>query len=134
MQYMHDLIFVEEVAQTWTQHRQHVHERLIGIHFAGRWPMMSYAESGFEAYDVAYIPKFKTQRVVLGGGIHPIMASSQHKKEAFDLSVFLAKAETQMKALEVSSIPSSIKAMDAMVATGKPFHQLFKDCADVISR
>lgn len=133
MQYMHDLIFVEEVAPRPGLNIDNMFMNdLIGIHFAGRWPMMSYAESGFEAYDVAYIPKFKTQKVVLGGGIHPIMASSQHKKEAFDLSVFLAKAETQMKALEVSSIPSSIKAMDAMVATGKPENiKLFKDCADI---
>lgn len=133
MQYMYDLIFVEEVAPRPGLNITNMFMNdLIGIHFAGRWPMMSYAESGFKAYDVAYIPKFKTQKVVLGGGIHPIMASSQHKKEAFDLSVFLARGETQMKALEASSIPSSIMAMDAMVATGEPKNiKLFKDCADI---
>jgi multiple sugar transport system substrate-binding protein len=133
IQYMHDLIYIEEVApRPGINVTNMFMNDLIGIYFAGRWPMKSYAESGFEAYDVAYVPKFKTQKVVLGGGIHPILASSQHKKEAFDLSVFLARGEIQMKALEVSSIPSSIKAMDAMVATGKPKNiKLFKDCADI---
>lgn len=133
MQLFHDMIYVDKVAPAPGANIENMFmNNQIGMFFAGRWPIKSYVESGFSAYDVAMIPTFKQSQVVLGGGLHPIMKTSEHKQEAFDLSVYLAKQETQEKALEISSIPSSIKAMETMVATGIPKNiALFQKCADV---
>jgi len=133
MQFIYDLVFVENVSPAPGSNIDNMFMNdLLGMYFAGRWPISGFVESGFDAFDVAMIPTFKTCQVVLGGGLHPIMKSSQHKQEAFDLSVFLAKASTQEKAMAISSIPTSIQAMEAMVKEGIPNNAaLFQKCADI---
>lgn len=133
IQFLYDLVYVEKVAPAPGGDIGNMFMNdLVGMYMAGRWPIKGYVESGFDAYDVALVPAFQRSQVVLGGGLHPIMKTSEYKQEAFDLSVYLAKAETQMKALDISGIPSSIKAMDAMVETGVPKHvTLFRDSADI---
>ncbi len=133
IQFLYDLVYVEKVAPAPGSDIANMFMNdLVGMYWAGRWPIKAYVESGFDAYDVALVPAFQRSQVVLGGGLHPIMKTSEYKQEAFDLSVYLAKAATQMKALDISGIPSSKEAMDKMVEGGVPKHvNLFRDSADI---
>lgn len=104
----------------------------LGMHFAGRWPLKGYVESEFDAVDIQYLPTMKTNQVIFGAGIFPVLKASKHQEEAFRLAVKLSSKEAQMKILEVSHIPSHKEVLDEVIskATFPKNSIIYKESAD----
>ncbi len=81
----------------------------------GRWPLKGYKESGFDAVDIQYLPTGKTNQVIFGSGIFPILTASQHKDEAYKLACWLSGPDSQKRILEISHIPSSTTVLEEVV-------------------
>lgn len=104
----------------------------VAMHFAGRWPLKGYNESEFDAVDIQYIPTMKTNQVIFGGGIFPILKDSKHQEEAFLLACKLGSKEAQAAILELSHIPSNVQVLDEVIskATFPKNSIIYKDSAD----
>jgi multiple sugar transport system substrate-binding protein len=104
----------------------------LGMHFKGRWPLKGYKESEFDAVDVQYIPTMKTNQVIFGSGIFPVLKASKHKEEAFQLAVKLSTKEAQEAILEISHIPAHTQVMDEVLpeATFPKNSIIYRDSAD----
>lgn len=99
----------------------------------GRWPLKGYKESNFDAVNIQYVPTIKTNQVIFGSGIFPVLMASEHKDEAYKLACWLSSADSQAKILEVSHIPSSITVMEEVVrpSTFPANSYLYADAADI---
>lgn len=99
----------------------------------GRWPLKAYKESGFDAVDIQYLPTIKTNQVIFGSGIFPVLTASSHKDEAYKLACWLSSPAAQAKILEISHIPSSQQVMDEVVrtATFPGNSAIYADSADI---
>ncbi len=104
----------------------------VAMHFAGRWPLKGYKESEFDAIDIQYIPTMKTNQVIFGAGIFPVLKDSKHQEEAFLLACKLSSKEAQEKILEISHIPAHIDVLDEVLTKAEfPKNSiLYKDSAD----
>lgn len=104
----------------------------VAMHFAGRWPLKGYKESDFDAIDIQYLPTMKTNQVIFGGGIFPILKDSEHQEEAFLLACKLSSKEAQEEILEISHIPSHIEVLDEVLSKAEfPKNSIiFKESAD----
>lgn len=99
----------------------------------GRWPLRTYNETDFKSINIQYVPTMKTNQVIFGSGIFPILKSSQHKDEAYKLAAWLSQPSSQAKILEVSHIPSSITVLEEVVrpATFPENSFLYADAASI---
>lgn len=105
----------------------------VGMMFSGRWSLKGMNESEFFAADVLPVPSMATRQAIAGGGIFPVSSSSEKKDEAFKLACWLSRPESQEKIMDISAVPTSVSAMENVVATN-PFPEntmLFVESADV---
>lgn len=105
----------------------------VGMMFSGRWSLKGMNESEFYAADILPVPTMSTLQAIAGGGIFPVSSSSEKKEEAFKLACWLSRPESQEKIMDISAVPTSISAMENVVATN-PFPNntmLFVESADV---
>lgn len=133
VQFFQDCVFKYKVAPQPPAPTNAFMSDQVGMTFAGRWPLKSYKESGFEAVDVQFLPTIKTNQVICGTGIFPILQASEHKDEAYKLACWLASPDSQKKILEISHIPSSVSVIDEVVrpATFPANSAIYADSADI---
>ncbi len=134
MQKFYDMIYVDKVAPVppFDSGAAFMNNQ-VAMTFAGRWPLKSYTESGFDAVDIRFLPTMKTNKVIFGSGIFPILKASKYPEEAFRLAAKLSSAGSQKKILEISHIPSSISVMDELIPTASfpKNSKIYRDSADI---
>jgi ABC-type glycerol-3-phosphate transport system substrate-binding protein len=96
----------------------------------GRWPVVSFKNSGFYDYDIMYWPKGKTQVSEIGIGGFPIMKGSKYPNEAWKLIKYLTTKESiSLTAGKGVSIPARRSvAYDPKIMGDRPEHfKIFYD-------
>jgi multiple sugar transport system substrate-binding protein len=135
-QFFHDLIYKYKVAPAPAPNSdttQMMMNGQIGMFFAGRWPVTTYKNSNFTAFDVQALPKLRTQKTIYGGGAFIVNKTSKHPKEAFLLSTWLNASEySQKNLLSGDAIPSRKKVMNDILPNNPPAnYKLFMDADEV---
>jgi multiple sugar transport system substrate-binding protein len=136
LQFFHDLIYKYKVAPVPSPNSDTIQMMMngqIGMFFAGRWPVTTYKNSDFTAFDVQALPKLLTQKAIYGGGAFVVSNSTKHPQEAFLLSTWLNTSEySQKNLLSGDAIPSRKKVMQDILPNNPPAnYKLFMDAEQV---
>jgi multiple sugar transport system substrate-binding protein len=87
----------------------------VGMIAAGKWPFGAYEKNQFKAIEVQLLPEYSTQKVIFGVGAFPVMKSTKHPKESYELSAFLAGSDSQRTLLSADSIPARKSVMSEVL-------------------
>jgi multiple sugar transport system substrate-binding protein len=136
--FMHDLVYKHKVAPVPAPGDQFIPfmtNRQVAMTFGGRWPVPSYVDAGLN-FDIQYVPSFRTNEVIFGVGMFPVMTSSKYPEEAYVLSSWLSGRHSQNTYLNSFSIPSRISVMDEVLPVNPPenstLYRLSADTARVV--
>jgi len=118
MQFFQDLIYKYEVAPVPNANSDQIQMLMsgqVGMIAAGKWPFGAYESNGFKSVEVQLVPRFTEQKVLFGVGAFPVMKSTKHPKEAYQLSAFLAGSDSQRTLLSADSIPARKSVMEEVL-------------------
>jgi multiple sugar transport system substrate-binding protein len=118
MQFFQDLIYKYKVAPVPNPKTDQVNQLVtgqVGMIAAGKWPFGTYEKNNFKSVEVQFVPTMKTQKVIFGDGAFPVMKSTKHPKEAYELSAFLSSPESQKTLLASDSIPARKSVMEEVL-------------------
>jgi multiple sugar transport system substrate-binding protein len=101
----------------------------LGMLAAGRWPFGAYAANKFKSVALQYVPLMKKPRsVVYGVAGCPVLASTAHPKEAYELSCFMSGVLSITKGVAIEGIPGRTSVMKAVLPqTQGQNWQIFSD-------
>ena len=134
IQLFHDMIYKDKTApvpDAQTDMVQLMYSGKVGMIAAGRWPFGTYAPNNFTTVALQYIPLMATPRkVVFGSGAFPVVNSTTHPKEAYELSAFLSGSYSQKTGIAVDSIPCRISVMNEVLPMTKGQNwQIYRESA-----
>jgi multiple sugar transport system substrate-binding protein len=99
---------------------------------AGKWPTSNYVERDFRTVAVQYLPRIKTDQVLVGSGGISVLQPSKHKEEAVKLAAWTADKYYIERFYKAGHIPARKSLMEDMVGNaGIPDnYKLFWESAD----
>lgn len=124
VQFIHDCIYKYEVAPIPSVGEDQVVQMAnsqLAMIFAGRWPVETFTNSGFETYDIQRLPKVEEQVTIYGGGAFVASKTTEHPEEAFKAATWFNVSEySQKELLAGSAIPSRKSVMEDILPNMPP--------------
>jgi multiple sugar transport system substrate-binding protein len=130
-----DLIFKYKYAsipRPGTDDSQSIMNGEVAMISAGRWPTPDYVNKGFSSVAVQYLPRIKTDQVLVSSRGIGILHTSKHKEEAVKLAAWTADKYYVERYYKAGQIPARKSLMEDMVGNaGIPDnYKLFWESAD----
>lgn len=132
MQFFQDCIYKYEVAPQQALAGSFINDQ-IGMYSAGRWPLVTYLESGFDGVALQYLPTIKTNEVVFGCALFTVYSNAVNPDAAYKLACWIGRPEGQELISAKTGIPSSTSVMEKLVRN-QPVPEnsyIFVDSADI---
>lgn len=134
IQLFHDMVYKDKVSPVPDAQADAVtllYTGKVAMIAAGRWPFGTYAPNKFTTVAVQYIPLMATPRkVVFGSGAFPVVNTTTHPKESYELSAFLSGSYSQKTGIAVDSIPCRISVMKEVLPSTQGLNwQIFQESA-----
>lgn len=132
IQLFHDMIYKDKVSpvpDAQTDPTTLLYTGKVGMIAAGRWPFGTYAANKFKSVALQYVPLMKKPRsVVFGVAGFPVLSSTAHPKEAYELSAFMSGVLSIQKGVAIEGIPGRTSVMKSVLpSTQGQNWQIFLD-------
>ena len=125
LQFVYDLRYKHKVAAASDNSEQNsaltaFTQGHIGMYMTGPWDIQLLREAKGLQWDVAALPKKKTQATLLGTENYGIWSGSKHPEQAFELFQFLLSPESQtLMAEKLEKMPSRMSVLNGAYSQAK---------------